>query len=48
MKASKREDLTRGIHIQLRQGEITKAFTVHTKKTLVQLRDLLIKFLNKQ
>jgi len=49
MKAYKREDLTKGIHIQLRDKHgKTKAFTVHTTKTLDQLRDILIKFLNNQ
>ena len=48
MEAFKREDRSKGVRIQLRRGNESKAFTVHTSTELEKLRELLIKFLNKQ
>lgn len=42
-----REDLKNGISIQIKRGNESKAFTLHTKKSIEEVRDELINCFNK-
>jgi len=46
MNAIKREDLANGIVIQLRKGKESKSFTLHTDKSVEEVRDLVFDYLN--